>query len=82
MSENDNFRYGNKEFFGRDGCTSMGETVEDTMYVMEVLPDESADAGIVQQGLVVTSIGLKACRRSLDAAVVHEGPGDMRDFQF
>jgi hypothetical protein len=47
-----------------------------------VLPDELTDSGIFWYSFVTAVASFRARGGSFDAAVVHEGPGNVRDFWF
>jgi hypothetical protein len=46
-----------------------------------VLLDELLNAGVVRDGLVLTTIGFVSSCRSLNAAIVNIGPGNVGDFR-
>src|ERR1700722_3505642 len=46
-----------------------------------MLPDKSADARVVGDGVEAAARSLIARGRPLDATVVHVGPGDVGDFR-
>ena len=51
------------------------------MDVVEVFPNEFADAGVVGNGVVAAAGDLIARCQALDAAIVHEGPRDVGDLR-
>ena len=50
------------------------------MNVVEVLPNEAADTGVLGDGLESPSWGLIMRSRSFDTCVIDEGLGDVGDF--
>jgi len=46
------------------------------MYVLQVFPDKSADAGVFWDGFVAAIIGFIAGRRPFDGAIVYERAGN------
>jgi len=77
-----NFRDCNKKFLGGYGGASAVEAVENAMDIIEMFPDEVAHLVVVRDCLESTTISLVASCGPLDTAVVHEGPGNVRDFGF
>ena len=82
VAKDHNFWDCNKQLFSRNSGASTAEAMEDTVDINKVLPDEGADARIVRNGVIAAVAGFIMCGRPFDAAVVHVGPGDMRDFWF
>ena len=60
---------------------SAAEVVEDVVDVREVLPDEFVDARVVRNRVVAAAGDLVVRCQALDAAIVHEGPRDVRDLR-
>ena len=60
---------------------SAAEVVEDVVDVREVLPDEFVDARVVRNHVVAAAGDLVVRCQALDAAIVHEGPHDVRDLR-
>jgi hypothetical protein len=70
VPEDDDFWDCKEEFRGGDSSTSVPETVEDSVNVVEVLPDEESDAGVFRNGLVSSSRGFITRSRAADSDVV------------
>ena len=56
--------------------------MENTVHVAQMLPNESADVGVVGDRFVTAVFGFISCRGPLNAAVVDKRPGDVRDLVF
>jgi hypothetical protein len=82
VAQNYDFWYCYEQLRGRDSGAGTAEVVEDVMEVEQVLPDKPSDAGVIWDGLVLTTVDFVSCRRSFDAAVVDVWPGDMGDLGF
>jgi hypothetical protein len=82
VAQNYDFWYCYEQFCGRDGGASAAEAVEDAMEVEQVLPDKLSNAGVIWDGLVLTTIDFVSRRGSFDAAVVDVWPGDVGDLGF
>jgi hypothetical protein len=82
VAQNYDFWYCYEQFCSRDGGTGTAEVVEDAMEVEQVLPDKLSNAGVIWDGLILTTIDFVSHRRSLDAAVIDVWPGDVGDLGF
>jgi len=79
VPEDDDFGACDDELLGRDCGSGAAEAMEDAVDVLEVFLDESADSGILWDGLIVTILHLIAGLRSLDSGVVYKCVGNVRD---
>ena len=79
MPEDDDFGACDDKLLGGDCGSGTAEAIEDAVDVLEVFPDESADSGILWDGLIVTILCLVAGLRSLDSGVVYKRVGNVRD---
>jgi hypothetical protein len=82
VAQNYDFWYCYEQLHGRDGGASTAEVVEDAMEVEQVLPDKLSDAGVIWDGLVLTTVDFVSHCGSFDAAVVDVQPGNMGDLGF
>jgi hypothetical protein len=82
VAQNYDFWYCYEQFHGRDGGAGAAEAVEDAMEVEQVLPDKPSDAGVIWDGLVLTTVDFISHRRSFDAAVINVQPGNVGDLGF
>jgi hypothetical protein len=82
VAQNYDFWYCYKQVCGRDGGASAAEAVEDAMEVEQVLPDKPSDAGVIWDGLILTTINFVSHCRSFDAAVIDVWPGNVGDLRF
>jgi hypothetical protein len=82
VAQNYDFWYCYEQFHSRDSGASTVEVVEDVMEVKQVLPDKLSDAGVIWDGLVLTTVDFISHHRSFDAAVINVWPGDVGDLRF
>jgi len=75
------------EFFGTKHClgpqkgpSCVFHTLDDPVDILEVLPDETLDAGVFVKCLVRAVGVLIICVRSLDGNVIDKGNCDVQDF--
>jgi hypothetical protein len=52
VAKDEDFWSCNKELQGRHSCASMAKVMDDSMYIIEVLPNEVLDAGIFRDCLI------------------------------
>jgi hypothetical protein len=82
VAQNYDFWYCYEQLCGRDGGAGTVEVVEDAMEVEQVLPDKPLNAGVIWDGLVLTTINFVSRHGSFDAAVVDVWPGNVGDLGF
>ena len=75
VSEDDNFRDGNEELLRGDGGTSTEESMEYSVDVVQMFPDETADLIVSRNCFVPSVLGFITRWRAFDASVVHKGVG-------
>jgi hypothetical protein len=82
VTKNNNFRDCNKQLLRGYSGTSAAKTVENPVNIIEMLPDKLADPRVLGNDFVAAVFGFETRGGSFDAAVIDEGPGNMRDFGF
>jgi hypothetical protein len=81
VAEDNDFWDCNKKLFSRNSGSGTVEAVEDAVQVIEVFPDEFADAGVVGNHFEAAIGCFILGGGTFDAAVVHKRVSDVRDFQ-
>jgi hypothetical protein len=79
MSENDDFRDGNKKFLRRDGGASTEKSMEYVVDVIQMFPDEAVDLIVSRNRFVPSVLGFIMHWWAFDASVVHKGVGLVGD---
>jgi len=79
VPEDDDFGACNDKLLRGDCGSGAAKAMKDAVDVLEVLPDESADSGILWDGFIVTILRLVASLRSLDSSVIYKRVGNVRD---
>src|SRR5258708_18581266 len=81
MTENYYLWNGNEKLLGQYSGASTVKMMEDTMNVVEVLPDKFADPRVFGNSFVAAIFSFVVRSWALDATVIDERPGDVRDFR-
>jgi hypothetical protein len=81
VAEDNDFWDCNKKLFSGNSGSGTAEAVEDAVHIVEVFPDEFADAGVVGNCFEAAIGCFILGGRAFDAAVIHERASDVRDFQ-
>src|SRR6266851_1293196 len=81
VAQNDHLRDCDEKFLCGDCSTGTLEAVENVVDIGEMFPDEPADEWVSGDGFVPAICCFIACRRPLDATVVHKGPGNVGDLR-
>jgi hypothetical protein len=80
VTQNHNFRNCDKQLFGRYGGTSTAQVVKDAVYIVDVLPDELVNAGVIGNCFIAVVLSFVACGWPFDGTVVHKWSGSMGNF--
>jgi hypothetical protein len=81
VTQNHNFRNCDEQLFGGYGGASAAQAVKDVVYVVDVLPDELANAGVIGNCFIAVVLSFVACGWAFDGAVVHKWLGSVGDFR-
>jgi len=82
VPEDDNFRDSDEKLLGRDGGAGTMKAMENVMDIHKVLPDELANPIVVRNSLIATLQSLITQCWPFNAAVIHEGPGNIQNLRF
>jgi len=77
----DDFRACNDDLLHGDGGSGGAKAMEDPMDVLQVLPDELANAGVLWDGVVTAVVGFVTSGQPFDGAVIDERVGDVWNFR-